>query len=167
MSVELMQTVSTVCYVVAIMAFLGAAAIFVTFNIPAVFGRMTGRTARKGIAKILERGISRTTTSRKPTPRQTGSDKSRQTSSIPGSRQPFSVQTEVLQAPAVQQTSEQTTVLAHSSGVESRAESRSEAVNQTSVISSAFPDEKSPQESNAKMVILSEEQFLASNEIIL
>lgn len=54
MSIELLQTLSLVSYIVAAVLFLTAIALFFLLDIKKVFGDVTGRTARRAIESIRQ-----------------------------------------------------------------------------------------------------------------
>lgn len=54
MSVQLLQTMSLAAFILAGILFLVAIALFFLFNIPKVFGEVTGSTARKSIENIRQ-----------------------------------------------------------------------------------------------------------------
>lgn len=58
MTVELLQTLSLVAYLVAGVLFLVAVALFFLFDVPKLYGDISGRTARKAIEAIRQQNQS-------------------------------------------------------------------------------------------------------------
>lgn len=54
MSVQLLQTLSTVAFILSGVMFLVAIALFFLFNVPQLFGEVSGATARKAIESIRQ-----------------------------------------------------------------------------------------------------------------
>lgn len=68
MSIELLQTLSLVSYIVAAVLFLAAIALFFLLDIKKVFGDVTGATARKAIADIRQQNEASGDKAYKPSP---------------------------------------------------------------------------------------------------
>lgn len=68
MSVELLQTMSLVSFIIAGVLLLVAAALFFLFNIPKVFGEVTGSTARKAIENIRQQNEQTGNKAYRPSP---------------------------------------------------------------------------------------------------
>ena len=58
MTVEMLQALSTVAYVIGGLFLLVAVALFFLLEIPKVFGSVTGKTARKAIESIRQQNVS-------------------------------------------------------------------------------------------------------------
>lgn len=68
MSVELLQNISLAAFVVAGVLFLAAVTLFFLFNVPKIFGEVTGSTARKAIANIRQQNEQTGNKAYKPSP---------------------------------------------------------------------------------------------------
>lgn len=68
MSVELLQTLSLVSYILAGVLFLLAIALFFLLNVPKLFGDVTGSTARKAIESIRQQNEESGDKAYKPSP---------------------------------------------------------------------------------------------------
>lgn len=68
MSVELIQTMSLAAFIIAGVLFLSAIALFFLFNIPKVFGEVSGSTARKAIENIRQQNEQTGNKAYRPSP---------------------------------------------------------------------------------------------------
>ncbi len=68
MTVQLLQTMSLVAFIAAGVLFLVAIALFFLFNIPKVFGEVTGSTARKAIEMIRQQNEQTGNKAYRPSP---------------------------------------------------------------------------------------------------
>lgn len=151
MSVELLQAISLVAFIVAAILFLVAVALFFLFNVPKVFGEVTGSTARKAIENIRQQNEQTGNKAYRPSP--VNAERGRLTDKITPSgklekkngNSGVSVGTEKLRAAENNNSSQETNILSVNQGVITVL---NEDTDETTVLSNAEVISDMPTQNN-------------------
>lgn len=155
MTVELLQMISLVSFIVAALLFLLGIALFFLLDIPRVYGDITGRTARKAIEAIRQQNESTGNKAYKPSPvnaaRGKLTDKITKSGRLESQTAGLavSVGTEKFATATLFAQSNETTVLEETANETTLLESAS---NETTVLMSSLP-----QANNETTMLVSEE----------
>lgn len=177
MSVELLQTLSVVAYIIAGVLLLVAIALFFLLNIPKLYGDLTGKNARKAIESIRQQNEGAITaktakgskkssaSSASPT---TGSFKTEKfsTTKLMESQETTILAQSSSETTVLSQPTSETTVLSATASAETTILSQQQPFGETAQLSNAAPVAAPVNNTAGAFNVVEELGFTSSSEII-